>query len=167
MQAKLMRLQRMARRWGGDVVVLDGPGYHNLFETHPRHLLRAPFIQGHCIDWQTRTVYVRQSNLKLTAIIHEMGHLFATRTHPSHRGCDELTWLGWEYTIARNLRIVTAWRENNENYGMGYLADSYDMGDLTEAEFRKGINKALRIATKRRIIRGSRVFAVPRGKDAR
>lgn len=154
----------MARRWGGDVVVLDGDAYRDRLAYHLGVLHKAPFIQGHCIDWEARTVYVRKSNLRLHAIIHEMGHLFATNVHPHHRRCDELTWLGWEYTIARNLRIVTAWRKANVDYGMGYLADSWDMGDLDEPAFRRAMDQALRIAEKRKIVRGNRVFAVRRRK---
>lgn len=164
---KLAVLQRMARRWGGDVVVLDGASYHEMLVENLGLLLKAPFIQGHCIDWEKRTVYVRKSNLRLHAIIHEMGHLFATNHRPDDRRCDELTWLGWEYTIARNLRIVAAWRKANVDYGMGYLADSWDMGDLDEPAFRRAMDKALRIATKRKIVCGNRVFAVRRRKAAR
>src|SRR5574343_1000447 len=164
---KLAVLQRIARRWGGDVVVLDGPGYHEKLVENLGLLLKAPFIQGHCIDWDKRIVYVKKSNLCLHAVIHEMGHLFATNHHPDDRRCDELTWLGWEYTIARNLRIVTAWRKGNANYGMGNLADSWDMGDLNKPAFRRAMDKAIRIAEKRKIVRGNRVFAVRRRKAAR
>lgn len=160
MSPKLGVLQRMARRWGGDIVVLDGPAYRELVKCSKGALLEAPFIDGHCIDWEKRTVYVRKSNLRLHAIIHEMGHLFATTIHPDSGRCDELTWIGWEYVIARNLRIVTSWRESNESYGMGYLADSCDMGSLDEPAFRRAMDKAIRIAEKRKIVRGNRVFSI-------
>lgn len=67
------------------------------------------------IDWiKVQLVGVR-SNLNVGAVIHEMGHLFASNTNPSDTDT-EFDFFGWEIALARELRCYSLWSTDSANY---------------------------------------------------
>jgi len=87
----------------------------------------APFISAHAIDWTARIIYVVKGRADVPAILHEMGHVFASRRSPWHS--KEFSFFGWEYLLAKELGITRAWAKSNQGYSVGDDGTLY--ADLT------------------------------------
>ena len=80
-------------------------------------LFRSPFPgvvggDAHAIDWHTKRVLVIRDAAAVQPIIHEMGHVFATRQPPDAFPSDyddEFAFFGWEVSVARAAGCFMAW----------------------------------------------------------
>ena len=106
----------------------------------------APFTSGLAINW-ARLIIVADPETPWPHILHEAGHLMATRDHP--RECKEFEFLAWEYMAARKLRLPMAqWWEGNHDYGV----EGQDLGDLPIGQRRKLMRELLAVAKKRSLL---------------
>lgn len=119
------RLRRLARRWGGDVVELGQ------WDGFPQGVAPAPFTAWLAIDYEMKLVYVRSPCNEATVgeAIHEMGHIFASTVGPY--ASKEYDFFGWEYAVARQLRLVRVWCEG----AFDYSVPSDDDGRWPNTEF--------------------------------
>ena len=141
--ADLERLGKMISNWGGRLTLVPRghfnaivgavelePGHKRSLFDHVRDnnpWSEAPFLAGHAVRWDIGTVIADSSRVHVPALIHEAGHVFASKVPPD--SADEFAWLGWEYVLARKLGATEAWIAGNKDYGLGDL----EFGDLTEA----------------------------------
>lgn len=146
----LAKLQRMAKRWGGEVVVETTRRFDPM---HPYLILdrvdvsTAPFDSYYAINWHERRVLIDPvvaGRVSIPSVIHEMGHVFASRRSPNNLRCDETSWLGWEYLIAKRVGCIMAdWHGWHDGYGLGSLYDGYDYGALSKREQQEAITYAI------------------------
>lgn len=102
------RIRLFAERHGVTVsVVARVPAIHE-----------APFLHTVGLDWDALVLYVDDSATAdpgtIGAMIHEMGHLIATRTRPDF--ARELDFTAWEWFVAGRLRVLRAWMSHMSNY---------------------------------------------------
>lgn len=120
----LIKLGKMADEWGG-MVVRD----ESLF----RRSEQAPFTSDRLgILWDEKVV-VYADKVNWTAVLHEMGHVFATPYHPIN---DETLFFGWEFLIAEKLGGEKVWMAANKEYGVPNTESEIggDFGDLSEEQ---------------------------------
>lgn len=143
--------------YGGVKTGVDAPddfNYEGLDDFSP-----APFNAGLGCLWKRRVIvcdpwFVRTVS-DAAEVIHEMGHVFASRTPPNDKLTDETDFLGWEYALARKLKCVGAWLAGMKNYGVAGLPTtigmgkgSFELGDLTRPERRDLLCERLALAEK-------------------
>lgn len=158
MYAKFKYLQRLARRWGGELRLVTMQTYDNL----PYTALPSPVEKMHSVDYEHRTVYVVKGHIKLPNIIHELGHVFASPHHPNAQKQNEIPWLGWEFLMAKRLRILREWYKDYANYGLGSLFHGYDMDQLTRDELTMVLKKAVRLSRAYGVVKGNRPIPHPK-----
>lgn len=66
----------------------------------------------------------------VNGIIHEMGHVFATKHRPESQACNEPDFLGWEIALARSVGAFDAWSEDNASYTINHEDGYFEWGDL-------------------------------------
>ncbi len=106
----LAALQELARQWGGDVVEVsfDDPLWDKLDV--------SPFSAWLGVDYPNKRVYGTKE-ADLGEIIHEMGHVFASRR--STNFSEEYDFFGWEFAVAQKVGLVGEWLESSGNYSVG------------------------------------------------
>lgn len=116
-----------------------------------------PFTTGsrgeYGIHWSRKTIYAVCSTTHIGFVIHEAGHVFADRSPPGDRKCDEWEWLGWEIAVARRIGAMRAWSIQNASYQMGDGIDggigaNKDWSDLSAKERRAIITERIAHAQK-------------------
>lgn len=121
----LRALACICRQFGGRLTILSQQKFDVLFMNSPHGfhsseegLQEAPFVDAHGLHWAAKVIYVVEGREKIGAIIHEMGHVFAT-CHPPLHGCatcHEWNWIGWEISLARQIGASRIWGRHNSDY---------------------------------------------------
>ena len=163
MTPELTRVITLARRRGACVRVVDKAtwdqvgGHNDWFNT--------PFSRmSLAIDERDRIVYLLDTdtddNEAAGAVIHELGHLHATRRE-SVRHANEYGWMAWEIAVAREARVRRVWDLAMKDYGLGDAPaglehlDGDEWGTLTEGARRVVIADRMKAACKRGIVDAS------------
>lgn len=154
---KFKYLQRLARRWGGSLNLVTRQTYKNL-----PLISESPVNNLHAVDWSNRAVYVVIGQIDLPNIIHELGHVFASQYSPNNRRCAEVPWLGWEFLLARKLRILREWRKSYGDYGLAYIYHYYTINELSHEERKLALRKAIQLSRKRGLIKGNNPVPHPK-----
>lgn len=83
----------------------------------------APASNALAIHWQRKYLYVAQEHVRrsvnsetIGGIIHELGHLIASRRPPED--AQEVDFLGWEWLLARKLGLRRTWGVWMQDYVM-------------------------------------------------
>lgn len=107
----VIRCNRLAAQWGGRVALVDDlPVRRNYDIDNNSH---APFDNGLGVNHRSKIVYVVEQDVEEPGgIIHEMGHVFAAVDMRQ----EEWRFFGWEYVVARQLRLVKLWDRSCTNY---------------------------------------------------
>jgi hypothetical protein len=129
----LARLRRLAVRWGGSIRAVD-PRNPCTWEKLTG-FSEAPFEIGLGINWRQRQVIFEApvARLPVAAIIHEMGHCFASLKQPD--SVEEWDFLGWEIAMARAVGLpMAAWQQGNRDYSVTLDGCYREVGHLTPAE---------------------------------
>jgi hypothetical protein len=118
----LARLRRVARRWGGDILVLTEKKYDDQFEfTLRAGFSGAPFTSRARLGVfyaRKQVVLVPSSELNLMDVLHELAHVFASKKSPNN--ADEYNFLGWEWAFAHRLGVSRReWQRGLANYQLG------------------------------------------------
>lgn len=130
----ISRLWELCKAWGGELKFVTEEQHEQLFEAD--HALArgwhdSPFIDYHGVNFEEKRVYVVPKRACVGAIIHEMGHVFATEQEPGP--ADEYPWLGWEICLARLVGAYRPWSEQNAHYGISDHGIA-DWGTATPAQ---------------------------------
>lgn len=119
-------LQAQCRRWGGDLLaasedsiksfITDAePGIEDIIAIGPTFFV-APFTLKYNLGilWNRHEILYAPP-LNWTAIIHEMGHVFASKEDPNN--ADEWSFFGWEMALVRFLSLnLDQWIQDNKDY---------------------------------------------------
>lgn len=151
----LRALTHLCRQFGGRLCLVTQHEFDTLFEgtTQDNHgLLEAPFADAHGLHWQEKTVYAVSGRERIGALIHEMGHVFASPHHPYHAcpKCHEWDWLGWEIAVARQIRAMPTWSRDNANYVTDPGGIQWDT--LSSPQRRSVVSKRLAVARERGLV---------------
>ena len=103
----------------------------------------APASEALAINWKRRYLYVSRQHLAdpaaLGGMVHELGHLVATRQPPGNAW--ETDFLGWEWLVARKLGLRKAWGLWMLDYVMEH-GDTYRY--MTPAQRYRALRSAVR-----------------------
>lgn len=158
MSAPLHRLSLLCRRWGGRLSIVSAETFADIkrecdaapvARLHPVSL--APFTDGHALDWHAETVIASAAQVNVGAVIHEMGHVFASPVDPDHEDASEWDWLGWEVALARQVRCFREWDANNGNYQIEGT-QSRQWSEMYQSEKRRLIADRLDMAFALRLV---------------
>ena len=108
------KLAALAKRLGGQIIPTDGPWEGEKWETFPKNMGRrgwstAPFCANIGVYWAKKVIAHKKVGFSTAGLVHEMGHVFASKTPPNAKDTDEVDFLGWEVTLAASLGIRAAW----------------------------------------------------------
>lgn len=158
---KLTYLDRCIRSWGGQLIILDEDDYERMLDEDQSDINQAPFDPNYSVDWCKGIIYAVKESLTISPLLHEMGHVFASKFPPFHEECNELTWFGWEYAFAKRLKLVSEWITENYHYGLGYLYDGpgVNLGELCNSSLTKALTTALDVSRSHNLLIGN--YPVP------
>lgn len=146
----LTRLQVFARQLGGELRIVDGETYNQC--SHLKNFAENPFRPDMGLDYKKKIVYAT-AEAHPGALIHELGHVFATPYGPHHRRCNELRWLGWEIAVARHLQMERVWQRH---MAIGYFITDLNsrryLGEWTQLDQERIATSALAFARLQGII---------------
>lgn len=115
--------------------------------TSAREYNAAPFDNYLGINWDKKIVYY-VDDVQWPAIIHELGHLLATKKRPWE--CVEFDFFGWELAVVSEIGgSIDRWLESNHEYGVG---DYEELGSLGTMRLFATLNERLVNAQKLGII---------------
>ena len=113
---KIAYLASLAKDWKGRLIKLSKVEFYKLpWDSKSNdEWSMAPFSQGGemGVNFSEKTV-VFYGNVPWPYLLHEMGHVFATTSHPN--ACAEEDFLGWEYQIGKGIDL-DEWIKYNDNY---------------------------------------------------
>lgn len=95
----------------------------------------SPLNDDILIGWEDRSLWLHPG-LKpeydvLGAIIHELGHLCASATAPI-LDKNEFAFLGWEWQLAKRLKLESAWLACVQEVGLGSGAETWGLPESDE-----------------------------------
>lgn len=106
-------LQRLAQSWGGSLEFFP----HDVDFPFPRDSDPCPFESRLYVQYDRMRI-VSSESTSWVSIIHEMGHVFASRVVPDKS--DEVMFFGWEYLVAKKIRAnIGAWKRGQAGYSIG------------------------------------------------
>jgi hypothetical protein len=129
MPTKLDHLKALAyvcKDFGGRLAIVAQREFDRVFDTEKstwkdEEQSASPFTDAHGLWWSRKVVYAIEGRERIDAIIHEMGHVFASPHPPHHecRECHEWNWFGWEIALARQIGAARAWSRGSASYQTG------------------------------------------------
>lgn len=167
-----LRLHSLTKSWGGQLVRVTSDQLRELGGNEQgkpykdRQYFDAPFVRHHTLGilfHDFRVLYT--TGVHWAAIIHELGHVFATTEHPGR--ADEWSFFGWEYAVAKHIKgSLDEWVVHNEDYGVeGGTGGMEEFGDLSVEGRQKRLNERRNVAMKIGLIDAhGRPQAIRRGK---
>ena len=82
----------------------------------------APFTGGIGVNWKTRSIYDSRANRPWPEILHEAGHLLASKVNPKESSAYDF--LGWEICVAQKLGLpMGEWWRNNNPYSIIFRSE--------------------------------------------
>jgi hypothetical protein len=154
LRSAVERLKLVCRAWGGNLIVMPRETFQRLDwgPSDPDVLFTsAPAAGGHGLNWRAKLVFTTFEDADAGAIIHEMGHVFASPVN--ERKCDEFDWLGWEICLARQVGAYKTWSKQNAGYYLGNLLDGAgEWGAITPVQEREVIRDRIQHGKKLGII---------------
>jgi len=153
----LARLRKKAQEWGGDLVEVSEDDFNELFGymksavVHPPKpgYVKAPFRSRppFGVNYKERRVYYTP-NVAPADLIHEMGHVFATRRSPD-KPCAEFNFFGWEHALARKFGLFREWEKSN---GLYKVTNELFYRELWPKDRKALLAKTLKAAQKRGLV---------------
>lgn len=110
---------------GGSVVIHNKPaqqrhrGNRWVYENRTWALVSvSPFDESCGIRWGKKELHCCFGT-SIGSLIHEAGHIFASRLPPNHPKCEETRFFAWEWALAKKLDIEQEWFDSMPEYGLG------------------------------------------------
>lgn len=123
-QVYIDRLMELAASWGGSIETDNSLTW---FFAHD--LCVSPFSSAVGIIWEERAILFDPERLPhpVTALIHEMGHVFASKKPP--KKADEMEFFGWEVKLAELIGYpMESWLAGNADYCL--TPDGWTIGEV-------------------------------------
>lgn len=161
------RLAALCTTWGGRLEVISAQEYAAV--DRKGRFSTAPFTNADLgIFWKAkRIVYTKEWPPSASAIIHEMGHVFACRRSPNTLRSNEYRFLGWEITLAPLVGVSRKeWCDANRDYQVSippfhpHSAETIELGELEPAEVEMLLEERVRYARKVGLLLHDRPVAI-------
>lgn len=165
MPSPLEQLTRLCVDWGGSIRSVNKETMRRLLGADG--LLRedgsrvgsfslAPFVSELIgILWSKKDIYYLDDDLErlpISALIHEMGHVFASTQTPDD--AQEFDFFGWELAMADHIGLPRPlWIKENQYYVVTASPSSDCLGDLPPAEMEALFKERLDLATANGLLR--------------
>lgn len=151
MDAVTKRLRTLARKWGGDIRQVDKATYYKITRgEHQPDFYPCPFFYSMGLYWEGKKILFHGRG-SWTSAIHEMAHIFACNLTPGNFKTDELSFIGWEYTVAKYVKgNMARWHLHMKDYGVGGPLEEY--GQMPISERNKWLGKKVALAKKNKLI---------------
>jgi hypothetical protein len=108
----------------------------------------SPFNIDIAIVWNTKELLMHEECIHdpacLGGCIHELGHILASRRCPNES--DEISFLGWEWQVAKLLKVSRQWHANMQDYVITSEGSAYR--DCTKKRILKELRAAVEIGKK-------------------
>lgn len=120
------RLAAKCASWGGELRVMPPSLWRGLIREAQNTvggLEVAPFDSLHGVDWGAKVVYAVDKYVDIGAVIHEMGHVFASMAPPNTS--TEFDFFGWEVALARELGCYRQWSTGSASYSVTGAGDPW------------------------------------------
>jgi len=157
-QIIIRRLARLCTGWGGKLIELTEEEFDQRDD-----IAGAPFSAGDLgIIWEEKVILYSTFIYPISPsdIIHEMGHVFASKEPPD--SSEEYDFFGWEREVARRVGIsLKAWVYSNRHYGIADNEIEYtELGLLPPRVLRKVLRERVDFAVKAGLIQNGRPVAI-------
>jgi hypothetical protein len=132
----------LCTEWGGSLIQVSKEEYNECSTTNDKGYYHCPFASGLGVEWNKKII-MYTGEVNPSAVIHEMGHVFASHQTPRHS--DEYAFFGWEYAVSKYVRIpFKEWAESNNDYAVGSRCEEF--GSLKPKEQKEIIEERLQVA---------------------
>jgi len=159
---KRQLLADMCKQWGGQLVRLNEASFDDTCKDTDAWSntgwSQAPFTcERLAVLWGDKII-AYSGPISWPGIVHEMGHVFACRSHPHKCSSNqEMSFFVWEYAlVAEHLQSranIRAWALHNKHYGIDERGTSF--GDLSEQQRQALILSLMQDAQKTGIVNGN------------
>jgi hypothetical protein len=130
-------LQAMTVAWGGQFIKVTKESFRELRDRPG--ISEAPFTSNVLgVNYRKRIVY-HSDNPEPGELIHEMGHIFASRKNTTW--AEEFAFFGWEYRLAIHAGCVDNWLKNTGRYNIRVAGRLEEFGDLSEEDRQSVLRK--------------------------
>jgi len=151
---RLRTLNEVIRSWGGSLLIVDE------LPKKDKDFGSAPFAWNDLgVNYPKKTIYLAFKAIALEnvvgGIIHEAGHIFATKTPPDEL-VDESFFMGWEFVLARKVDLLDEWFRSMRDY----MISGRDFGYENIDEQTDIIEEYVGRSRERGLIRGEEPIAV-------
>lgn len=144
-------LRKRCKEWGGNLVELSDEEFKTLSRRAGEWAWgsamwsNAPFSSHDLgVKWTNKEV-VYCGDVQWTEIVHEMGHVFASKNNPDRSS--EFDFFGWEHALCLELGLpVQEWIDGNKDYVVGKTFEEF--GSMTHLEKVKTMQERTCAATK-------------------
>jgi hypothetical protein len=154
-------LFRLIKKWGGRVESFETSDEYKEFAE--LKFSGAPFTSHDVgVNFRTKTLYYSEEEPPdWTDIVHEMGHIFATKHGPTSSRCLEPQWIGWEYALVKRIRApIDVWYESVGDYSDDWDCDCcntrgyryIELGDLSPKCLREYFKDRVAYCVKRKTV---------------
>lgn len=142
----IRKLSQLAHSWGGSLLNVSKEEMSQFVKFSRRlGFYEAPFVAGKLGSFPAKkvVVYTDEDWCEWPNLIHEMGHVFASKKDIPFQ--DEYEFFGWEYAVVRLIGCpVDHWRECNADYVISVDGTiSHEVGSLSDAEWEDFLEKRL------------------------
>lgn len=148
-------LVNLCESWGGKLILKnDTDNHHRLVKQS------CPFQDGLGIDFSKKIVSCEKyQKINPGAIIHEMGHVFASRKNPNSNNSspdDEWGFFGWEWAVAKKVGLLfNDFAKSNRDY-LVYMPNGFkklsDFGSLSISTQSKVLKEAALLSIEKKLI---------------
>lgn len=146
------RLVNLCKFWGGELILGNNIENHYIIVKHS-----CPFQMGLGINHSKKIISCRHDiSINTGAIIHEMGHVFASRLSPDDS--DEWSFFGWEWAVAKKVGLLLKnFILQNKEYLVYKPSNSsfnklVSFGNLSVSDRRKLLKTATELSIKKKLI---------------
>jgi hypothetical protein len=166
----LQRLRKMAREWGGRIVHSPDQ-FRKIQEDLDKRfdldtpISLCPFDDDLAIDHARRLIVMRLAEPNLGNLIHEMGHVFASKIAP--RDSEEWPFFGWEYMVAKQAGCLSNWLKSTENYLVIAKHGNIEFKYLDTFDKRRMLAERIRKARKLGLLKRGIPVSVRRSMNSR
>jgi hypothetical protein len=114
----IAKLKTLCRSWGGHLILLSREQFILLDKKGADDYSPSPFEAYSGLNWTKKVVYVDRLAATCGPTIHEMGHVFASPTHPEAVDTHEFDFFGWEVCVANLVGAYQDWTASNGEYSV-------------------------------------------------
>jgi len=135
----IRRLEKLTEGWGGKFLRDEWERvYRNEWKPPIDGMDEAPFTNYNlAAHFRRKIIAFDPKKIQWPHLIHEMGHVFASKSGPHSAACNEYDFYGWEHAVAKHVRgRMSEWYHHNSDYVVG--GESVGIGNMEVGALNRG-----------------------------